>query len=275
MLIAVSSWSFHTELYSGKLRLSDVPYRVHDLGLRAVELQDLFLWPRPPNRLARLVGRRTAEFNRYEYDRKALNAVRLNRLRGGTRLVCWAIDSDLTVDEQATRQQQKAYLAAAIETARFLGAPLIRLTLGGSRDARAGLDRAIDLLGGVLPVAIALQVKLAIENHGGLSSDPQALVEVVEHFHSPSLGVCLDFGNFEEGDQARGLSLPAPHTLHVHAKSRSFKPDGEEATIDYGACCAALRAAGYDGVISIEYEGDDAAAPNIQRTRDLIEKYWA
>jgi sugar phosphate isomerase/epimerase len=275
MLIAVSSWSFHEELYNGQMRLADVPYRVHDLGYEAVELQDLFLWPKPPNRLMRWLGRRAAEFNRYEYDRKALNAVRLNRLRGGTRLVCWAIDSDLTVSDHPARQQQKAYLAAAIETARYLGTSLIRLTLGGDQDDRAGLDRAIDLLSGVLPVAIARQMKLAIENHGGLSSDPHALVELVGHFHSPALGVCLDFGNFAQGKSSIGLPLLAPHTLHVHAKSQSFTPNGEEATIDYGTCCAALKSAGYDGAISIEYEGAGEAAANIHRTRDLLEKYWA
>lgn len=275
MIIAISSWSFHEELYSGKLRLSDVPFRVHDLGYRAVELQDMFLWPRPPNRLARWLGRRAAEFNRYEYDRKALNAVRLNRLRGGTRLVCWAIDSDLTVSETAARQQQKAYLAAAIETATFLGAPLIRLTLSGEKGDRAGLERAIDLMGGVLPVAIAKQVKLAVENHGGLSGDVDALVELVQHFHSPSLGVCLDFGNFEEGGRSIELPKLAPHALHVHAKSRVFTSDGEEATIDYRFCCETLKAAGYDGAISIEYEGQGEAAAGIHRTRDLIEKCWA
>ncbi len=63
-----SSWSFHEELYSGKLRLDDVPYRVHDLGYGAVELQDMFLWPRPPNPIARRWARQAREFDRYEYD---------------------------------------------------------------------------------------------------------------------------------------------------------------------------------------------------------------
>lgn len=42
MLIAVSSWSFHADLYAGNLHLSDMPFRAYDLGYRAVELQDLF-----------------------------------------------------------------------------------------------------------------------------------------------------------------------------------------------------------------------------------------
>ncbi|NTU63841.1 MAG: sugar phosphate isomerase/epimerase [Chloroflexi bacterium] len=272
MEIAISSWSFHDELYKGRLRLHDVPYRAHDLGYGAVELQDMFLWPRPPNPIARLFGRKTPQFNAYEYDRRTLQKVRLNRLRSGTRLVCWTIDSDLTASEGPDRQKQKAYLAAAIETADFLNAPLVRLTLGGEKNDQAAYDRARELMSNVLPVAIARNVKFAVENHGGLSSDPALLAEFVEHFHSPYLGVCLDFGNFE-GDRAIGMQTLAPHAIHVHAKSRDFDVQGEETQIDYRMCLRALKSAGYAGAISIEYEGEGDAAIGIKRTRELIEKY--
>ncbi len=275
MDIAISSWSFHAELYAGTLRLADVPYRVHDLGYGAVELQDMVLYPRPPSPLARLLGKKTPPFNQYRYDRRALLKVRLNRLRSGTRLVCWTIDSDLTVSEGPDRQKQKAYLAAAIETADFLNAPLIRLTLGGAHDDRAAYDRAVELMSSVLPVAMARHVRFAIENHGGLSGDPAVLAEFVQHFHSPYLGVCLDFGNFEGAPRDLGESLGAlaPHAIHAHAKSREFNAQGGETTIDYRMCLGALKAASYAGAISVEYEGDGDPVMGINRTRDLIEKY--
>ncbi len=285
MDIAISSWSFHDELYSGKLRLPDVPYRVHDLGYGAVELQDMFLWPRPPNPIARVLGRKAREFNQYVYDRKTLMRTRLHRLRSGTRLICWSIDSDLTASEGPDRQKQKAYLAGALETAVFLGAPLIRVTLGGERGvnaeadrtaySRAAYDRAVELMSSVLPVVTARNVKLAIENHGGLSNDPAVLAEFVQHFHSPYLGVCLDFGNFEGDpkDFPKSLGSLAPHAIHVHAKSREFNTSGEEKHIDYRMCLSALKSTGYQGMISIEYEGDGDPADGIKRTRELIEKY--
>jgi sugar phosphate isomerase/epimerase len=273
MIIAVSSWSFHTELYKGTLHLSDVPFRVYELGYRAVELQDVFLWPRQPSRLERLLGRKAEQPVPGEYDRKAVLRTHLNRHRSGTKLVCWTIDSDLTVSDPATQQKQKAYLAAAIQTAHFMNAPNLRLTLGGERGDSAGLKRATDLLRNVLPVAIASEVKLAIENHGGLSSDPVMLVDVVERFHSPYVGVCVDFGNFER-DRSIGLQTLAPYAIHVHAKSRTFDANGEETAIDYRMCLSALKDVKYDGAISIEYEGDGDATAGIHQTRDLIEKYW-
>lgn len=272
MLIAVSSWSFHADLYAGKLHLSDMPFRAYDLGYRAVELQDLFLWPRPPGRLRRLFGRKADPIVPGQYDRKALLRTHLNRHRSGTKLVCWSIDSDLTSEDVTA---QKAYLASAIEAAHFISAPILRLTLGGEKNDRAGYDRATDLVRNVLPVVMAFDLKIAIENHGGLSGDPATLIEFVTQFHSPQVGVCLDFGNFDEPSSAeKSIELLAPHAIHVHAKSRAFKDTGEEATIDYRACLSALKAAKYAGAISIEYEGDGDAATGIHKTRALIEKYW-
>jgi sugar phosphate isomerase/epimerase len=270
--IAVSAWSFHDELYKGKLRLYDVPYRVHDLGYGAVELNDMFLYPRQPNVVARLFGKKAPAFDPYHYDRRTLLKLRLNRLRSGTRLICWTVDTDLTASAGPDRQRQKSYLAAAIETADFLSVPLVRITLGGSANDRAAYDRAVDLLSSVLPVAIARNVKFAIENHGGLSSDPKLLVELVQHFHSPYLGVCLDFGNFE-GDGAIGMQLLAPHAIHVHAKSREFDAQGEETQINYRQCLSALKSVNYAGAMSIEYEGDGDPVAGIKRTHALLEKY--
>ncbi|MBI5567654.1 MAG: sugar phosphate isomerase/epimerase, partial [Chloroflexi bacterium] len=89
------------------------------------------------------------------------------------------------------------------------------------------------------------------------------------------IGVCLDFRNFDDLARAqKSIELLAPYAIHVHAKSRAFDEAGEEATIDYRTCLSALKAAKYDGAISIEYEGDGDAATGIQKTRDLIEKYW-
>ncbi len=285
MIISVSSWSFHQELYAGTCRLADVPYRAFDLGYRAVELNDMFLYPKPPNRIARLLGRKARPFDRNQYDIRALRAVRLNRFRSGTKLVCWTIDSDLTVQTDE-REAQLAYLAQAIQAARFLGAPMIRVLLGGTAHDRSALDRAVNLMSSVLPVAIAANIQLAIENHGGLSGDPDLLIEFVERCWggrrpaqgepplAPSkyLGVCLDLGHFDR-EPLIDIQKLAPYAILVHAKALAFDDKGEEVTIDYKSALSILKTAQYAGAMSIEYEGDGSAAEGIHHTRDLIEKY--
>ena len=275
MQIAVSSWSFHAPLYAGQLELSDVPLAAFELGVRLVELNDRFLKPSPPRGLARLWGAKPAQGSGPDYGRESLLRLRHKRLRSGTRLVCWTIDTDLTREAEEERSAQRAYIGTAIEAARFLGAPILRLTLGGESGDRAALGRATDLLRSVAPVAIASGVRLAIENHGGLSSDLGTLEEVVGAFGVKQVGVCLDVSHFREGEHAEGMRRLAPLAIHVHAMACAFDANGEETSIDYGMSLTALREAGYAGAISIEYGGDGDPREGILKAKTLIEKHWA
>ncbi len=280
MRIAVSSWSFHRLLYAGTLRLADIPLAALDLGIRHIELNDLFLTPAPPGRIARLFGAMPAPATGPDYGRKTLMRLRQNRLRSGARLVCWTIETDLTAATPEAQQAQRAYLGTAIEAARFLGAPVLRLTLGGDGGDRAGLGRAIDLLRSATPVAMASGIRLAIENHGGLRSERGSLEEVIavfqssRHSNTQPIGVCLDLGHFAPGDHAAGMARLAPLAIHVHAPARTFDERGEETSLDYSTSIAALRSAGYDEAISIEYAGDDDPRDGILKTKALIEKHW-
>jgi len=285
MRLAVSAWSFHAALYAGKLRQTDVPAEVAALGIRHIELLEMFLWRKPPGILQRALRRaRGSGIVRgsgipmpppaVDYSRNTLNELRGARLRAGTQLVCWAVDTDLTITDADTRRAQLSHIATAIEAARFLGASLLRITTGGKEGDSAAIGQAVDTLRSVLPAAMAGGVKLAIENHFGLSADPHSLVEMVTALNSPHVGVCIDLGNFREGEADEGIRLLAPHAIHVHAKSFAFGSDGEETKINYRAAMQVLCAAGYDGVLSVEFEGDGSPADGIRKTKSLIEKYW-
>ena len=280
MHIAVSSWSFHRFLYGGTLHLPDVPLAVYECGIRYVELNDLFLAPPQPGRLARLFGSRPAQASGPDYGRTSLMRVHQGRLRSGARLACWTIETDLTTGTAEEQSVQRAYIATAIEAARFLGSPILRLTLGGESGDRSAAGRAVDLLRGVLPVAVASGMRLAIENHGGLSSEAGVLEEVTGAFASidsagaPAIGVCLDLGHFAEGEREAGIARLAPLAIHVHAPARAFDERGEETTIDYRSAMGTLRAAGYDAAISIEYTGDDEPREGIRKTKAIIERHW-
>jgi sugar phosphate isomerase/epimerase len=275
MKIAVSAWSFHESLYAGELRQLDVPAKVATLGFRHVELLEMFLWRKPPGILQRVLRRAAPQASpTVDYSHDTLDELRGARLRAGTQLVCWALDTDLTIADADARRAQLAHMATAIEAARFLGAPTVRITTGGKEGESDAVGRAIDTLRVILPVAVASRIKLAIENHFGLSSDLNMLVEIATALNSPYVGVCLDLGNLREGQSGGGIKLLAPHAIHVHAKSHSFSADGEETTINYGAAMQTLRSASYDGMLCIEFEGDGLPADGIRNTKALIDKYW-
>jgi sugar phosphate isomerase/epimerase len=136
--------------------------------------------------------------------------------------------------------------------------------------------RAVSQLRQVVTFATHYGVKLGIENHWGITTQPENILNIVTEIHSPFLGTCPDFDNFPQRiDRYAALALLTPQAGIVHAKSCSFAPNGEEKRIDYQRCLAILKAGGFDGPITVEYTGRRAdELENCLKTRRLIRKYW-
>jgi sugar phosphate isomerase/epimerase len=141
--------------------------------------------------------------------------------------------------------------------------------------AEAKIERAIAALREIVPLADALRLPIAIENHWGISARPDYILQVVEAIASPYLGTCPDFGNFPRNvNRYQGIAQMAPRALHVQAKSWQFDDQGEETRIDYRRVMQILRDHHYSGAVAIEFEGTGDELAGIDRTRELIRKYW-
>ena len=152
----------------------------------------------------------------------------------------------------------------------------LRRALPAPRPGRGPMARARAALEALLPHAERRGVVLAIENHWGLSSRPEAIMELVYALDSPWLGTCPDFGNFPAGlDEAEGLARLLPEARHVQAKALSFNPAGEEPNIDYARCLAEVARAGYRGPIGVEYEGPGDGLAGCLAARDLIRRHFS
>jgi sugar phosphate isomerase/epimerase len=272
--LAVSSWAFHQPLYTGQMRLWDIPGAVQSLGFEWVELQDLFLWPYG-NRLFRAIRRFTnppspAPSDRF-YDPPLLRRVAEALFQADAiKLAAW--DSDPELGRPGEYRRAQAYIRLALQTARNLDAQFLRITVdhGAVGD---NVGPVVVTLKPLMADAKRLGVRLALENHGR-AANAAHLIDIVNGVDSPWLGVCLDFGNFATGQANTDFERLAPHAIHAHAKSYTFDSNGEETTIPYAHRIETLKAAGYDGVISIEYEGDGDPVQGIKDTRALIERYW-
>ena len=138
-----------------------------------------------------------------------------------------------------------------------------------------GLNRIIEYAEGS-------SVTVAIENHGGLAS-LRGKVSHMEEFSekSPRLGFTFDIGNFllAAEDPLAAYRALRSRIVHVHAKdyeisdSRDdskphlFHPGGGSyrpspiggGVAPTGEILDLLRESGYDGCVSVEYEGDEPA----------------
>lgn len=157
-----------------------------------------------------------------------------------------------------------------VDVAATIRAGVMRICAGG-RSTRTltwaeHRDLLVPLLRGAADYAAKRHVVLAIENHIDLSTDE--MIELIEMLDHPSIGVCLDTANnlrlFE--DPAVAIERLAPHARAVHLKDitahrgspRDFGfwpsvPLGR-GLIDIPRALAALRRAGYAGLLALEID---------------------
>jgi sugar phosphate isomerase/epimerase len=258
MRIAVMSWSFNSALRAGEMDTADVIRFVRGLGVEAVELMDGFITDDQEDGIARALA------------------------DTGCAHVCYDVGGDFVQADLAGRQ-------AAVE----------EVVAGLERGARLGAQRA--LVKQCLPAAARLGLPLTIEDHSS-----QAAVygrsEHLEHICGgvgPRLQVTYDVGNFllAGEDPASAAIRLGSRIVHAHYKDwHALKPGDEqpargvtspdgarytgavlgEGVVDMVAATAALRRIGYQGYVSVEYEGvgdpREAVRRGVAYARTLLDR---
>jgi sugar phosphate isomerase/epimerase len=178
-----------------------------------------------------------------------------------------------------------------VEAAAFLGCHSIRVNLHGADAPEDWKKGSADSLHRLCGFAAGHGIHILVENHGGLSSNPRLLTDVIRLVGSPYCGTLPDFGNFclrrekgdlwespciEEYDRYEGVREMLPYAKGVSAKSMRFDGEGNETTIDFPRMLDLIMASGYRGHVGIEYEGDAMGEDEgIRATMALLEKWGA
>ncbi len=124
------------------------------------------------------------------------------------------------------------------------------------------------------------RIEIICENHGGPSSNPDALIALMKAVNKPTFGTLPDFGNFpREGGRGKytidvydAIARMMPYAKGVSAKSYDFDDSGRETMLDFARIMKIVTDAGYHGFVGIEYEGDRLSEPDgIKATKKLLE----
>jgi len=100
-----------------------------------------------------------------------------------------------------------------------------------------------------------LGVRILMENHWGLSADPDRMLKV-RKLSGNAFDFLADFGNWpKEIPRYAALKKIMPHAHAVHAKIYKIDARGRHPAFDLGRCVQIARTAGYDDYLGIEYEG--------------------
>jgi len=260
MKISVSSWSLHRELphflrreLAAKITITDFPrICVEEFGVEAVELCQMHFLSTDKEYLADV--------------KRALKDWSLSLVN---------IPVDIGSAAEPNPEKRRAEFKVIREwfhIARYLGSPSIRVNTGGG-EGEAALKRAIEGYRDLVRTAEETGVMLLIENHGGISADPDNIIKIIEEVGSNYIGTCPDFGNFPPNIRYEGLKKIAKYAPIVHAKTYDFDEKGEETRIDYKRCIDILKSQGFNGYYSIEYEGKGDQREGVKKSLKLLKRY--
>ena len=169
-----------------------------------------------------------------------------------------AIGNDFGLEEGEARQEQLAYTRTWIDHAATMGAPVIRIFAGktpkGDTDS-AAIARCAAGINESLDYAAKKGVFLTLENHGGITSTPEQMLDIISQVKdSPWFGVNYDGGNFRTDDPYRDLAVIAPYALNAQLKVSLHPADKPAEKADFARQLRMLKEAGYRGYIVLEYE---------------------
>jgi sugar phosphate isomerase/epimerase len=204
---------------------------------------------------------------------------------------------DISNANPVWREEDLTAIEGCMQVAADLGTQMVRVNTGNpmSPVPPAPLEVTIDSFRRLGQTARKLGLILLVENHGGISSNPDPLIKILEGAGQDNLKLLLDIGNFEplismQMALIQGLPVPegdisplydaikklAPYAYIIHAKAHEFDSAGEPIRLDVARALSIIRDAGFTGPISIEYEGSEGDPwENTRRTLAIVEKVFS
>lgn len=235
-----------------RMKFMDFPAKCEALGIESVEL---------------------LEYHFESKETKYLDKLKAACKKANVKIACLAIGNDFTIVDDKEREKQIESVINSLNIASYLGAPTMRVFSGTRSVADAAIHRIIESYKEVVPTAKKLNVKMGMENHWGVSVNPDNVIRIIEEVGSPYLGSCPDFGNWQPDDRYIAMAMVAPYAVHAHAKSYNFLPNGEEKDYDYRRILDILRDANYEGAVSVEFEGKGNEITGVKKAVALLKKY--
>ena len=256
-MLSCDTYSLRTYFSEGKLDFLTVPKTLKEMGISGVTYNDIWM---------------------KSYDTAYLDQIKKACADAGVKITGFICEGNLATLDDVAWNKQIEEDAKKMKAAAYLGAPIVRLNLGGlgdeQKDDTVGAQRCIDAFNKLLPLAKELNVKMTIENHGGVSKKADTIIKVIKGSDPKWVGSCLDFGNFPDDLRYTESAKLAPYAYHVHAKTHTFNEAGEDVNKDYKRLLQIMKDAKYKYAVSIEYEGGEDQMVGVKKTRDLILKYW-
>jgi len=288
MKLGVSSYSFSKLFGSGFQSILEIIPKTREMGFEVIEFSSLWL-PKGETPLS------FAPRIREACD------------RAGLPIANYTIGADFLNGSGGDWKAEVERLKDEVRAAQILGCPGMRhdATRGflpahrGPRGFEDALPALIRGCRAVTEFAADLGIRTMVENHGFFCQDSERVEKLANGVNHPNFGLLVDMGNFlcADDDPAKALGRVMPYAFHVHAKDFHIKPGSgpnpgqgwfrsragaylRGAIIGHGnvpipQCLGIMKRAGYDGVLSIEFEGLEDPLKGIAMGLENLKRYVA
>ncbi|MBS6475777.1 MAG: TIM barrel protein, partial [Clostridiales bacterium] len=206
------------------------------------------------------------------------------------------VSADLLREGEAERIKRQVDLAA------LLGVPRMRHDAAWAAPQGKGFEETLSVLAQrcaeIAAYAQTKGIKTMVENHGFFMQDSSRMVALVQAAAHPNFGLLCDMGNFMCVDEQsiEAVGTVAPYAVYVHAKDFLFQAAGnagepqgwlktrggnflQGTVIGSGAvqvkrCLEILKQHGYDGFVSLEFEGPEEPTEAIRTGLERLKSYF-
>ena len=282
MKYAVSSYSFSQLINSGEMTQLDCIKKAKEMGFDAIEMVEINDF---------------ADGDLMGYAKEIAEEAKVQNIP----ISNFAFGADFVNGSNGDTANEIERVKRMIDAAEIMGAPCIRNDVIYSLEKCGSFDRALPIIADacreITQYAEHKGIKTTTENHGFISQDSDRIERLFNMVNHPNFGILVDIGNFTCVDEnpVTAVSRVAPYAAYVHAKDFLIR-NGEgknpgrgffrsrggnylrgtiigHGDVPVKQCLDILRNAGYDGYITIEYEGMEPALSGIEIGLENLKNY--
>jgi len=265
MKTAVSSYSFSKMMRQNGETQFTVIKKAKEIGFDAIEFTDLT----PPEGIDVL-----------DFAEQLKNEAQKHNIE----ISCYSVSADLLKGSEGNLEKEISAIKKKVDIANALGVKLMRHDAASSfPDPPLGfidvLPRLAEGCKKITEYAEFFGIKTMVENHGFFCQDSERMEALVNSVGHKNFGLLVDMGNFLCVDEAPTLAVSRCGRYAYNAHVKDFlRISGQEdnpgegfITTRSGAyirgtvaghgivpikqCTVALKKAGYDGYLTLEFEG--------------------
>ncbi|MBS1706996.1 MAG: sugar phosphate isomerase/epimerase [Armatimonadetes bacterium] len=281
MKLGVSMWSYVHAWKAGKI---DIPGFVHEakrIGADGVELLDFF----------------------YKDREKEPALIQKALEETGLPVATFSVAQNFAKPDPLDRKAELGKIEFGVNEAVRYGAKVVRVFAGDvAADSPINFDDARNwIVEGLAEASVYAEsngIKLALENHGKLAGRSDQVKGIIEDVRVRSgvqaLGANPDTGNFLLVGQPSHEAIRdvAKYANMVHFKDFTPAPEGfdgfaygaldgskfigtaiGEGSVNLAECVAALKSAGFEGWLNVEYEAEEDPFTGVTRSIENARKF--